>query len=247
MRIQLLSTKSIIITLTLIQSILFLSLFSKPSIVLLILPLITAIMISLHYLFEEAQGSTKAKINETIIFFLIFLFSIEILLLACINVTQDYLGFNFLDIDKTVSPLVFVLYVLIFFGIPVLSATLLKPLTLSLLNILNDVYIKIDKKSRTRLLCLLLMFFSITLAVAVLYHVIYSNDSTSFFSSHNKLLKFHDFVYFSIVTITTLGYGDIHPVSLTAKLIVTVEVIIGVFLIIGYLSFVLSQSSRKNS
>lgn len=42
---------------------------------------------------------------------------------------------------------------------------------------------------------------------------------------------FNDLLYFSIVTITTLGYGDISPVTPFAKALVVIEAVAGVFYI----------------
>lgn len=39
-----------------------------------------------------------------------------------------------------------------------------------------------------------------------------------------------DYIYFSIVTITTLGYGDIHPVNVMGKLASSAEVVSGILL-----------------
>ncbi len=38
-----------------------------------------------------------------------------------------------------------------------------------------------------------------------------------------------DFLHFSFVTLTSLGYGDIVPVSATARALATIEVIVGQF------------------
>jgi voltage-gated potassium channel Kch len=43
------------------------------------------------------------------------------------------------------------------------------------------------------------------------------------------LENFPTATYFSFVTITTLGYGDILPVSPLARFLVTMEAIVGVF------------------
>lgn len=46
-----------------------------------------------------------------------------------------------------------------------------------------------------------------------------------------KHIHFNDLVYYSFVTITTLGYGDITPATPFAKALVIIEVIVGVFYI----------------
>lgn len=46
-----------------------------------------------------------------------------------------------------------------------------------------------------------------------------------------------DFIYYSYVTLTTLGYGDILPVTMLAKVAVSVEAIIGVL----YLTIVMAR------
>jgi len=48
--------------------------------------------------------------------------------------------------------------------------------------------------------------------------------------------KFLDFLYFSTVTITTLGYGDILPGNTTVRVLVMFEAILGVLLIGGFIS-----------
>lgn len=39
-----------------------------------------------------------------------------------------------------------------------------------------------------------------------------------------------DYIYFSIVTFTSLGYGDIHPVGLWGKLIACTEITFGLIM-----------------
>ncbi len=43
--------------------------------------------------------------------------------------------------------------------------------------------------------------------------------------------RFDEFAYFSLVTITTLGYGDIAPASLTGGVLAGLEAVVGVFYI----------------
>jgi hypothetical protein len=51
-----------------------------------------------------------------------------------------------------------------------------------------------------------------------------------------------DLVYFSIATITTLGFGDVLPVSTTARVLVTLEALFGqLYLVILVSRLVSSQ------
>lgn len=67
--------------------------------------------------------------------------------------------------------------------------------------------------------------------------------------------SFFDGLYFSVVTITTLGFGDVYPVSSICRILVCLEVVIGVLLVGFYLNafateqaeFVNKQSEKRNS
>ncbi len=56
------------------------------------------------------------------------------------------------------------------------------------------------------------------------------------------LLRFADLLYFSIVTFTTVGYGDITPVNLLAKLISVFEMVSSFIVIM----FVISKYIKNN-
>lgn len=61
----------------------------------------------------------------------------------------------------------------------------------------------------------------------VIYESLYILNSRSFSYGSNNLLPF-DLLYFSFTTLTTLGYGDILPVSAIAKVMANLEGIVGV-------------------
>ena len=66
-----------------------------------------------------------------------------------------------------------------------------------------------------------------------------------------KHTHFNDLVYYSLVTITTLGYGDITPATPLAKALVIIEVIVGVFYIAILVAalvgdFMATRSQSKN-
>ncbi len=60
-----------------------------------------------------------------------------------------------------------------------------------------------------------------------IYLIVYLIDSDAF-SISDVLKQPFDLLYFSYTTLTTLGYGDIKPVSIAAKVIANLESILGV-------------------
>jgi hypothetical protein len=52
-------------------------------------------------------------------------------------------------------------------------------------------------------------------------------------------------LYFSVVTLTTLGYGDIVPVSSTARVVAMIEVTMGYLLLGGLLSIFANKMARR--
>ncbi len=58
----------------------------------------------------------------------------------------------------------------------------------------------------------------------------------------DRAIGFPDAIYFSVVTLSTVGYGDILPISEPIKLIALVEVIFGVTLLLVGLSEIMSYS-----
>lgn len=50
------------------------------------------------------------------------------------------------------------------------------------------------------------------------------------------IMHYFDSLYFSVITMTTLGYGEIHPESNVAKLFVSIQSLIGILLLGAYLN-----------
>ena len=81
---------------------------------------------------------------------------------------------------------------------------------------------------------LVFMYFLLIILNAVWY---ISGDHIKIATDHVKYVKsFGEALYFSIVTITTLGYGEMHPVSSLGRIMVSLEamsgvVLLGIFLI----------------
>ena len=51
--------------------------------------------------------------------------------------------------------------------------------------------------------------------------------------------------YFSIITMTTLGYGDVLPISITAQMLVVIQVLVGYIMLGGLLSIFANKLARR--
>lgn len=63
---------------------------------------------------------------------------------------------------------------------------------------------------------------------------------------HKADLSIFSYFYFSVVTITTLGFGDIAPSSLATQILVVLEVIIGYVMLGGLISIFSNKLARRS-
>ena len=77
--------------------------------------------------------------------------------------------------------------------------------------------------------------------LAVSFALIYTQVGLQYGSDYTWLSPF----YFSIVTFTTLGYGDILPVTAVAQAVVMIEVILGYVMLGGMLSLISNKLARR--
>lgn len=85
-------------------------------------------------------------------------------------------------------------------------------------------------------LIVVISFASFFYAISVLYP-----------SSFSSKLTILDSIYFSIITATTVGYGDISPISNLAKLFVMFEILFGMLYILFVVSMFLSVFIKRQS
>ena len=71
------------------------------------------------------------------------------------------------------------------------------------------------------------VFFLIGIFWSLLYNIIYYLDANAFSPSVEPLDLFDSMFYFSFTTLSTLGYGDITPVSTIARTLANLEAVTG--------------------
>lgn len=82
---------------------------------------------------------------------------------------------------------------------------------------------------------------AMTVLVALIFAVLYTIVDIDFGPNETTLSP----LYFSVVTITTLGYGDALPVSGTAQALVMIQVAVGYMMLGGVLSIFATRMGRR--
>lgn len=75
------------------------------------------------------------------------------------------------------------------------------------------------------------LYLQIALAFAFTFHVANGLLPGAFSVSTGEVLELDDFVYYSLVTLTTVGYGDIHAIHPLVRLLAGLEGVVGVMFI----------------
>src|SRR5262249_32979949 len=89
----------------------------------------------------------------------------------------------------------------------------------------------------------LILTISSLFQIAIVYAILYRLGSSSF----NQNLSFVDALYFSIVTISTVGYGDIHPNNdaPAIKLLVISELVVGFSVVAGLFAIITGWANDR--
>jgi uncharacterized protein YjbI with pentapeptide repeats len=84
-----------------------------------------------------------------------------------------------------------------------------------------------------------------SLLLALMFAFIYWNLGPQSFATQHLNFNFITLFYYSVVTFTTLGFGDIIPRTTTAAMWVTLEVILGYIMLGGLITIFASKLSRR--
>jgi Ion channel len=138
---------------------------------------------------------------------------------------------EFFVLFKTLLPLFFLASGLYQYKITVIISSYLLIETIcyvSSLIFVADMFV-VPRSYRRNILMLFLNYIEISLSFAVIYaglHLL-GDQPTSYI----------DYIYFSIVTSTTIGYGDMHPVTNLGKMMVCTQAVMVVAFIVLFLNF----------
>ncbi|MEM0911044.1 MAG: potassium channel family protein [Pseudomonadota bacterium] len=90
------------------------------------------------------------------------------------------------------------------------------------------------------------IYLLLGLIFGFVYTTIYASQPGAFLAKTQDVLDFNDFVYASMVTLTTVGYGDIVPVSQLARASSTFQALLGqLYLAILVARFVAMYTSSQ--
>lgn len=116
------------------------------------------------------------------------------------------------------------------------------------------LYSKISSGDKIKFKELLLLLAVVIVMFANLYLSIYINDRTSFlfneikentdFIASSSFKTGLDFIYFSMMTFSTVGYGDIVPVSSCARLYVMFEIFFSYSIFVIYISLFFNKDKK---
>lgn len=99
--------------------------------------------------------------------------------------------------------------------------------------------------SKGRVLQLIKNYVDITMQFGFIFYLMQKVNPCFLKLTQGDTLSVFDAVYFSAVTITTLGYGDIAPIHWTAKLLVVIELLCGLSLIVMVFAIYASQKDKE--
>ena len=169
----------------------------------------------------------------------LFLVSVQILfpgihvraLFRNVGIIKRNVAIEFFVLFKTCLPVFFLLSGLYKYKISVIISCYFLIETIcyvASLIFVADTFVK-PRSYRRNILMLFLNYMEISFCFAVIY--------AGFHLLGDKAQSVVDYIYFSIVTSTTIGYGDLHPVTDAGKILVCIQAVIVVAFIVLFLNF----------
>ncbi len=113
--------------------------------------------------------------------------------------------------------------------------------------IIHDL-LKTTEITKDEIFSLINCFLIVATVFSFVFEIIFYTTPESFAFGPHNIYDHSIFLYYSFVTITTLGYGDVVPISPFARHIAIIEAIFGQFYIAIVVAYILSRFiQRKNA
>ena|GEM_PF-5833446 len=130
-----------------------------------------------------------------------------------------------------------IIWIAISRGIPLFYPVLLLPIICSISAILIILYNFFIVKTlltarRPAVRALLTMMFVIPIFYGLVYSTLYKINPDLFNIAWKEHLNFGDFIYFSIATFATVGYGDIVVKTTSLRMLTSLEIMNGIVILI---------------
>ncbi|MEI6878799.1 MAG: potassium channel family protein [Planctomycetota bacterium] len=208
------------------------------------LPLLIALvaLIGLHPLFLLSNGDTNNLFPGLVVcvplFGVIALTnwkrSIPLVVLFVVMVTLCWLIYGFDQVDVARSPIAYIASAYYIYAIIALASEMLT----------NESLIDDRVYGGISIYLMAAMMFS-----SIHRHVSAVDPNAYYLTLGDKptLLLWNDAIYFSITTITTVGFGDIIPMSPWARATCMLEAIVGVFITIVFIARLASLPSKPTN
>jgi voltage-gated potassium channel len=97
------------------------------------------------------------------------------------------------------------------------------------IGIILSVVFRSNRITLDNIFAAFVAYLLLAFAFGLIYNFVIIQSPGSFKGALSTNNHFGDVIYFSLVTIATLGYGDIVPVSNAARTIATIEAVVGQF------------------
>jgi hypothetical protein len=91
----------------------------------------------------------------------------------------------------------------------------------------------------------LCVFIIMTMAFAYIFAVVGAADDTPFFAQGAQWNQIADYLYFSIITITTTGFGDLTPGTGLGRSLTSAEALIGQIYLVTVVAVIVSNLGRS--
>lgn len=83
--------------------------------------------------------------------------------------------------------------------------------------------------------------------IIIIFAFFYYDLAVIFGVNSGKIVSLLDAIYFSVVTGTTLGYGDIHPTTVMSKLLAIFQPLALIFIVINMISYARGAHIKKDN